>query len=251
VSPEEAGKVTTVNFKEGDRVNKGNILVRMDSRILQTELALQKARLAQAEIRIKKTKLNLNRHTRLLEKNVATESGYDDLRLTLEEQKQERNALSRQVDILNIRLSKFVVKAPFDGIVLEKSVEVGEWIQPGTLLCRLGAVDSLYAKIPLAEHIFGFTRPGDRLDLTLNALNRKLTGLVRGIGPVADPKTKNITLKLSLDYDATMETAVNMSVAAMVPVSEKRALILLPRDALVQNRGNDMVYTIKEKKRSP
>jgi len=246
VSPEEAGRVTVVNFSEGDRVAKGDILVRMDSQILETELALQKARLAQADIRIEKTKLNLNRHTLLFQKDVATKSGYDDLRLTHEEMKQERIALSRQVDILKIRLSKYIVKAPFDGIVLTKETEAGEWVQPGSLLCKLGALDALYAQVPVAEHLAGFTRTNDRLNLTLNAFNKEISGVVEGIRPMADPKTKNISLKLRLNYNGPM--AVNMSVTVVVPVAPKRRLILLPRDALVQPRGKDTVYAIKENK---
>ncbi|WDP89963.1 MAG: efflux RND transporter periplasmic adaptor subunit [Desulfobacter sp.] len=257
VSPEEAGRAIQVNFMEGDRVSKGDILIRLDSRILQTELALQKARLAQAEIRIKKTKLNLDRYTELYRKDVATESGYDDLRLTLEEQQQERTALWQQAEILKIRLSKFIVTAPFDGIVLEKTAEVGEWVQPGTLLCRLGAVDSLFAEIPVAEHLMGFTREKERLEVTLNAFNRKISGIVEGIRPTADPKTKNVSLKIRLDYNESLSASMkksiaeNLSVTAMVPVSEPQKLIILPRDALVQQRGRDMIYTIIDNKAQP
>lgn len=246
VSPEEAARITEVNFREGDRVTKGEVLIRLDSRILKTELALQKAMLARVGIRIEKTKRDLDRQTRLFEKDIATESDYDNLRFTHKELLQEQVALSREVDILTIRLAKHVVKAPFDGIILEKQAEVGEWIQPGSVLCLLGAADALYVQVPVAEHLIRFSHTGDQLPITLNAFDRHLTGVMEGVRPQADPKTKNISLKLRLDY--TGPVAVNMSATVAVPVSEKKDLVMLPRDTLVQVMGTDMVYAVVDGK---
>ena len=244
VSPEEAARITSVTFREGDRVKKGDILIRMDSRILEKELALQKAKLVQAEIRIENAKRNLDRQTQLFKKDVATEASYDDLRFSHKERVQEHIALSREVDILTIRLAKHVVKAPFDGIILEKQAEVGEWIQPSSVLCVLGATDALYVQVPVAEHLIRISKTGDELPVTLNAFDTKLNGTLEGIRPEADPRTKNISLKLRLDY--TGPVAVNMSATVAVPVSEKKDLIILPRDALVQVMGTDMVYTVTD-----
>ncbi len=244
VSPEEAARVTQVNFKSGSRVKKGEILVRMDSRILEQELALQKAKLAQVNIRMKKTKLNLDRYSQLFKKEIATESDYDDIRLTYEEQHQERIAITRQVDILTLRLSKHTIRAPFDGIILDKQVEIGEWVGPGSVLCNLGAIDALFARVPVAEHLIRFTQTGDLLPVRINAFEKDITGIVEGLDPMADPKTKNISLKLRLDYSGPV--AVNMSVTVQVPISKKKELVLLPRDALVQFQGQDMVYMVKE-----
>lgn len=240
VSPEEAARVTRVTFREGDRIRKGDVLIRLDSRILEKELALKKARLAQADIRARKTKRNLDRQTHLFKKNIAPESAYDDQRFDHEDRRQESIALSREIDILAIRLAKHVVKAPFDGIILEKQVEVGEWVRPGDQLCMLGAEDALFVQVPVAENLIRFTQAGDTLPVTLNAFNRNLDGVVEGIRPQADPKTKNISLKLRLEYKGPV--AVNMSASVAVPVSGKKELVMIPRDALVQFQGMDMVF---------
>ena len=186
VSPEESARITQVTFNEGDPVKKGDILIRQDSRILEKELALKKARLAQAEIRVQKAKRNLDRQTHLFKKNIAPESSYDDQRFDHEDRIQETVALAREIDILTIRLAKHVVRAHFDGIILEKQAEVGEWVLPGSQLCMLAATDAIFIQVPVAEHLIRFSTSGDVLPVTLHASNTTLDGMVTGIRPEAN-----------------------------------------------------------------
>ncbi len=249
VSPEEAAQITAVKFKEGQLVKKGDVLVRLDTQILEKELALQKARLAQVGIRIEKTRLNLDRQTRLLKKKATPVSVYDEQRFSLAELLQEQIALSRQVDILAIRLSKHVVKAPFDGIILQKKAAIGEWVVPGSALCVLGAADAIYVQVPVAEHLVRFVKIGDSLPVFLHASQQELLGIMQGIRPMADPKTKNISLKLKIEYEGPI--AENMSAKVLVPVAQKKSMLMIPRDALVQVRGQDTVYIIEAGKAVP
>lgn len=246
VSPEESARIIEVGFREGDRMAKGDVLIRMDSRILRAEIALHKARLAQVEIRLENTRLDLERYTRLFKRQVATEADYDDLRFAHSDLQQELVALSRQLDILNIRLAKYVVRAPFDGIILEKLAEIGEWINPGAPLCVLGAADALYVDVPESEHLVRFVRNHDELPVVLNAPGAEMTGIMEGIRPRADARTRNVSLKIRLAYDGPV--AENMSATVQVPVSEKQPVILIPRDGLVRVMGTDMVFTVEDGK---
>lgn len=246
VSPEVSSRITAVTFREGDRMQKGDVLIRLDTEILEKELALERARLAQVKIRLEKSKLNLDRQTRLLQSNATPESVYDDQRFGHAELLQEQIILARQVDILAIRMAKHVVTAPFDGIVLEKTADVGEWVGPGSSLCLLGAGDGIYVQVPVAEHLIRFITPGDTMAVFSHALNREFTAVMDGIRPTADTRTKNISLRLKIDYSGPV--ARNMSVRVSVPVSEKQQLFIIPRDAVVQVMGQDMVYSVKEGK---
>ncbi len=246
VAAEEGARVRQVTFKEGDTVTSGDILVKLDTQILEQQLALENARLNQVDLRIENAKRDLDRMTHLFKNNVATESAWDDLRLKHEELLQEKTVLERQRDILKIRMEKTVIRAPFNGLILKKNVEVGTWAGPGLVLCVLAASDALFVQVPVAEEIVGFTRKGDRLTVFLNAFDRHLTGIMTGIRPVADPRTKNVSLKLKLEYDGPV--AENMSAIVQVPVSDPETVLMVPRDALVQYQGTDMVYVIREKK---
>ncbi len=246
VSPEVAARITSVTFREGDRIRKGDVLARLDSRILEKEIALEKARMAAIEVRIAHTKLNLERLTQLRKNNTVTEASFDEARFSYDELTQERIAIARQVDILEIRKAKHLITAPFDGIILEKHAERGEWVVPGSPICLLGDLDALYVQVPMAERLIGYSKAGDRLPVSLNAFEKEITGIVKGIRPQADPRTKNVSLKIKVDY--TGPVAENMSARVQVPVSIQQPMVMMPRDALVQVRGTDTVYTIKEGK---
>lgn len=246
VAAEEGARVMNVNFREGDRVKSGQVLVRLDTRILKQQLALEEARLRQVELRIDNAKRNLDRMTHLFKNNAVTESAWDDLRFRHEELLQEKIVLNRQLEILRIRQEKSIIRAPFNGLVLDKNVETGAWVGPGSVLCMLAASDELYVQVPVAEELVRFTRKGDQLDVLLNAFGKKLSGTMEGIRPTADQRTKNISLKLKINYDGPV--AENMSAIVQVPVSNPGTVLLVPRDAVIQFRGIDMVYVIKEKK---
>jgi RND family efflux transporter MFP subunit len=246
LSVEEGGRVLSVHFREGDKVKKGDVLLRLDSRVLETQLGLQRARLAQLDVRMEHSRKNLDRYTELFRKEATSEATYDELRFTYAGLEKEREAQLREIEILKIRLEKYEIRAPFDGLVLEKSVDVGDWSQPGQPFCRLGKLDELFVQVAVAESVVRFAEKGARLPVLLHAYAFEGTGVMEGIRPVADPKTKNVVLRLRFPYTGPL--AENMSVTVRVPVSEKRAAILAPRDALVRSPGGDGVYVIEEGK---
>ena len=246
VAAEEGARVMEATFREGDRVKAGDVLVKLDNRIFEKQLALENARLRQVDLRIENAKRDLDRITHLFENNVVTESNKDDLLLKYEELLQEKTVLERQLDILEIRLEKTVIHAPFNGLILKKTVETGAWVGPGSVLCELAASDALFVQVPVAEELVVFTRKGDRLNVFLNAFDKHITGTMKGIRPIADPRTKNVSLKLKLDYDGPV--AENMSATVQVPVSIPGTVLLVPRDALVQFQSMDMVFVVRDKK---
>ncbi len=246
VAAEEGARVTKVTFREGDRIKSGEVLVKLDTRILEQQLALEDARLKQVALRIDNAKRNLDRMTHLFKSNAVTESAWDDLWFRHEELLQEEIALKRQRDILRIRFERSVIRAPFNGLILDKTVEVGAWVGPGSVLFGLAATDELYVQVPVAEELVGFTRKGDQLNVLLNAFGRHLPGSMEGIRPMADPRTKNVSLKLKINYDGPV--AENMSATVKVPVSNPGTVLLVPRDALIQFQGMDMVYVVRDKK---
>jgi multidrug efflux pump subunit AcrA (membrane-fusion protein) len=116
------------------------------------------------------------------------------------------------------------------------------------MVFRLGSADDLYVKVPIAEKLVRFAKPGDKADVIILAYDEKVSGDIEGILPVADEKTKNIFLKIRLGNikDIPFKVAENMSVSVYVPISEKKTLKIIPRDALIKFQGKDFVYTVKE-----
>jgi RND family efflux transporter MFP subunit len=248
ISTEVAGLVEKITVRQGDRVAEGEVLVRLDTEILEREIQLTKTRIAQAELRINNAGKNFRRLETLFDKEGVSEKDYDDAAFSYQDAQKEKQALEENLAKLAIQKDRSVIRAPFGGIILRKEVDTGAWVQQGKVLVSLGSSEDLFVRAPISESLLRFVNPGEEITVLINAFDREVPGVVAGIDPVADLKTKNIFLKISIPSLDTI--AENMSAQVFVPSSEKRELGVFSRAALVKFQGKDFVYTVKEGKAS-
>jgi RND family efflux transporter MFP subunit len=246
ISAEVAGLVEVAVVREGDLVKKGEPMVRLNTELLDRDIDVNLARIARIELRITLAEKNYQRLESLYANEGVSEKFYEDALYAYQDSLKEKQIAELELRKLLLNLAKSVIKAPYDGIVLRKYVDAGDWIQPGKQLLRLGATSELFIKVPLAETLLPFVEPGSQVAVELPAFNRELRGVVEGVDPLADPKTKNVFLKVRIP--AQTDIAENMSARVYVPVSGKKRLSMIPRDALVKMQGQDFVYTVKEGK---
>jgi membrane fusion protein, multidrug efflux system len=249
LAPEVAGVVQSVKAKAGDRVRHGDLLLTLNTDFTDKEIELVQTRIARIDIQMERADKDLKRFEVLYKEKAASEKAYDDLLFARRELDKQRGALDLELSLARLKKSKSTLRAPFDGIVLDKSVDAGTYVGPGTICFRLGSLQDLYVKVPVTENLVRYTRPGDAVDVTINALNTDLTGTLSGFLPVADAMTRNIMLKVKIAVPA--QVAENMSATVRVAVSPPRMLKLVPRDALVSLQGKDFVYTVRDGKSAP
>ncbi len=249
LSPEVSGLVQSIAFDEGDMVKRGDMMVRLYTDFINKDIELVRIRIRQVDVKIENVEKDLERTRKLYKESSATEKAYDDLRFGLRELSAEKEALAKELDIAQLKKAKSMVSAPFDGIVLEKNVGVGDWLAPGVVFCRLGALDDLCIKVPVSEELVKFLPKGQTLDVDLVALEKSIRGVVTGVLPVADLRTKNVTIKIKVPrFDGAVE---NMSAVVKIPTREPRKFPLVPRASVVNLQGKQMVFTVKNGKSTP
>ncbi len=248
ISTEVAGLVEEVNVSQGDQVKKGDPLVRLNTEILEMEIALTKTRIEQIELRINNTQKNYKRLDRLYKSSGVSEKDFDDALYAYQDAGKEKQASKDTLAKLMIQQRRSIIKAPFDGVVLNKNVDSGAWVQQGILLVSIGSSSDLFVRAPIAEDLLQFIVLGEPVQVILNAYNREVSGTVIGIDPVADLKTKNVFLKIKIPPMDLV--AQNMSANVFIPSSIKRQLSVISRAAVIKFQGKDFVYTVKEGKAS-
>lgn len=246
VSSEVSGLVASVKVREGSWVKKGTPLVALNTEILDKQSDLGKTKIAQLVLRLEHAEKNFNRLEKLFAQNGVSEKEYEDALYHHQDLLKEKQTLENGLAQLLIQKEKSLIKAPYDGIVLEKNVDSGDWVQQGKLLVRLGSSDDLMVRVAISENLLRFVTIGAEVPVTIQAFQQEMTGTIMGIDPTADPQTKNIFLKIKIP--AQKLVAENMSASVLVPTSDKRLLSIMPRDALIKFQGNDFVYTIKDDK---
>lgn len=248
ISTEVAGLVQRVRVSQGDKVKKGDVLVELDTEMLNQEIALTKTRIAQAELRIVNTGKNFKRLEKLYNKQGVSEKDFDDAEYAYQDAQKDKQANRDTLKQLLIRKKRSVIKAPFAGIILTKNVDSGGWVQQGSEMVSIGSTEDLYVRAPIAEDKLRYIEMGATVPVNITAFNREVVGTVSDIDPVADMVTKNIFLKIKIEPLELV--AQNMSAVVHVPASPKQKLSVLPRAALVKFQGKDFVYTVKEGKAS-
>ncbi len=246
VSTEVAGLVENVEINQGEKVKKGDVLVRLNTEILDREISLTKTRIKQIDLRIENTRKNYKRLEKIFNEKGISEKDFDDALFTYQDAEMERQVTEDNLKKLLIRKRKSVIKAPFDGVVLRKDVDSGAWVRQGGQLVRIGSSNDLYVRAPIAETLLQYVTVDEKVPVTINAFGKELQGVIVDIDPVADVKTKNIFLKINIP--SLPLVAENMSATIFVPSGPKRTLSILKRAALIKFQGKDFVYTVKDGK---
>jgi RND family efflux transporter MFP subunit len=249
LSSEVGGLVNAVHVREGDRVKKGDLMFGLSTDFIDNEIASVQATMEQVKVRLARAEKGLKRYETLFNQNAVSESEYDDIVLSREDLVRQIVILEKQLALAQLKQYKSLIRAPFDGVVIEKNVDVGNWVSPGSRLCVVGSISDLFVKVPLSESLLAFARPGKRVPVSIEALGVKIMGTIDGIIPVADPQTRTVFVKVRLPE---MEHPVlNMSSTVSMPVGQKKNMLLIPRDALVSYNGQYMVYTVDQTKATP
>ncbi len=246
VSSEVSGLVSRIGVMAGDQVKKDASLVQLDTEILENEIMLHKNQIEQAKLYINHTQKNYHRMDILYKKGGISEKDFDDTRFAYQEALLKKLSAKTILEKLLIQKRKSMIKAPFDGIILKKNVDSGDWVQQGKVLISIGSVNDLFIKVPVAETLLKFVSIGQSVPVTINAYDRKMMGTIDNLSPIADAKTKNVFLKIRIPL--LTKVAQNMSATVVISTSGEQKLAIIPRDALIKFQGKDVVYTVREGK---
>jgi len=242
VAPEVSGVVAAIELRAGQVVERGDVLVELDDRFLKKDIDIRQREVEQVEAEIDRERANLQRLESLLASSSASRGAYEDSLYTVRAQEKRRDTLREQIARLRISLEKSRVRSPFDGVVLEKLAELGEWVGPQTPVARIAASAELRVRASIGQDLARFQRPGARVPVLLEGLGERLEGTIRDLRPVVDLRSQNITVNVALDYRPGL--LQNMQARVELPAAERRKLRLLPRDALVRFKGKDFVYAV-------
>ncbi|EAT14412.1 efflux RND transporter periplasmic adaptor subunit [Desulfuromonas acetoxidans] len=246
LSSEVNGRIDKVLFREGDIVKQGQPLVELNTDFIRKEIDRITAMIALTQAQLDHAEKDLKRYEELLEKQATSATAFDQLFYSVAEIKAQKAAYEAELASARLQLKKSVIPAPFAGRVLDKNVDVGNWITSGSAIARLGALSDIYLQVPVSEKLLPFSHQGEEIAVKMTATGEQLTGIHQGFRPAADAQTKNLFVRIKLaGYSNPFEF---MSAEVTLPIAKKSDQLLVPRDALVTFNGQKFFYSIKDGK---
>lgn len=244
LAAQNSGVVKSINFEVGDVVKKGKTLVLIDSDLLNAQINAIKANLKAAKDTLNNSAKDYERYKKLLESKTITQKEYDDSLLKRSSSSSKVKALEANLKELQIQSYKKSIKAPFSGIIVEKSINLGEWVSAGTAVATI--VDTRKAEITfnIPLNIFKGLNKGENYDILVGekTLKAKLNAAI----PQGDKLTRTFPIKFKADVSETFvfdgqEAKVKLSKDAIVEG------LLLPRDSVIKRFGQNVVFFIDDK----
>ncbi|NBQ88536.1 MAG: efflux RND transporter periplasmic adaptor subunit, partial [Betaproteobacteria bacterium] len=232
VRPEVSGRVTQLNFRDGDRVRKGDVLVQLDD-----QLPLAQIKQAEAELSI--ARANHKRNQELVAQNFISQRSVDESAAGLE-------VAQAKLALAQATAARLKVVAPFDGLTGIRLVNPGDYVRDGTDIVNIEDIEVMFVDFRLPERFQTKIRRGQQASVELDALpGRKFSALVQAIDPLIDANGRSVGIRACIDNrQLQLRPGMFARVTTVFGVRERAAVV--PEEAIVPQGNRLFVVKVVE-----
>lgn len=254
------GLIIELELNPGDAVKKGDVIARLDDELArldvtqaEADLAVEQALVEQREAELERYRNDLDRTEKLSARGGTTASELDaarvDVRVTEALAMQARAQVkAHEAELARARknLNDHTIRAPFDGRVVLKQAEVGEWVTPGDTVLEMLSLTQLEARISVPEHLVSnLGSDADLGTITVSVPGLGARGSVEarliGVIPDGDSLGRMFTARLSV-LDPTGGLKPGMSITAFIPTGSSEPVLTISKDAILRDDAGEFVY---------
>lgn len=266
VAANVSGRVTATYVERGMPVKAGQAIAVVDARAAGFQAAAATAQSQAAQTQVALAKQECDRADTLFTQGAIPRAEYDRLKSQCTAQLYQANAAQANADLAGKLAGDTVIRAPIDGVIGERYVNVGEYVQPPSRVASVFSVNPARVTISVPEPVVGQVREGQTLDLEVSSWpDRVFPATVRFVSPVLRAQTRDLIIEATAKNDdfalkpgmfATVKLVTGEEVLPTVPVSaikqdgtvrrlflakERRAVELVVRTGLTKD-GRVAVY---------
>ena len=231
---ELSGTVREITFESGSSVRKGSVLVRLDTSTEEAQLASAKAESSLA-------KLSLQRARTLRASEASTQADLDAAEARAEQ-------AQATVAALQATIAKKVIRAPFDGRISIRQVELGQILSAGTPIASLQSVTPIFADFWMPQQAIAELKTGQRVTLRTDTFgDAKWDGEITTVNPEVDVSTRNVRVRATFP-NADGRLRPGMFANVEVVSGERRQTVVIPATAVLFAPYGDSVFALEQKK---
>jgi membrane fusion protein (multidrug efflux system) len=232
--PEVDGRIVDILIREGQEVEQGTPLFKVDDAQLKAQVAQLEAQRALAQQALARAK-------ELAQQNASSAAD-------LEKAEAEARSAQAQYDLQRIRLERTVVRAPFGGVVGQRYVSLGDYVTSSTKLVSLHTVNPQRASFQVPERFARQLRPGQSVTFRVAAIaGRDFRGDVEFVDPVIQLPGRTILVKARVpNPDRVLQPG--MFIEARLVTAVRANAVVIPEDAVVPTQGETAVWVVNDGK---
>ena len=222
-------RVVEVNLKAGQKVQKDDVLLRLDDTDLRARLKQAEAALAAAEAARAQAEADVNRSAKLLKVNAVSEQEYEHAATALKSTDAELRRAKETVNEVQATLDLATVRSPMDGIVIDKKVDVGDMVTPGQMLVTLFDPTHMQLVASVRESLAHRLQVGQTIGVQIEDLNKQCSGTISEIVPEAQSASRAFQVKVTGPCPTGVYSG--MFGRILIPLDEEQVLVI-PREAV-------------------
>jgi RND family efflux transporter MFP subunit len=228
VGAELSGRVQTIHVKEGQRVQEGDLLVTLNSSIIENNLA-------EVRTSLKLAKTVYEKRKRLWDKKIGSELEFLQAKNAKESLEDRERALEAQLEMTRIQ-------TPIAGIIENIAVKKGAMALPGLNLLHIVDLRELYVNADISESYLGKIKPGDMVNITFPAYpDFEIKSKIHRIGNVINPENRTVEIQMKVKNQKEILKPNNLVVIKMVDFSTDQAL-LVPSIVIKKDMQGEYIY---------
>ena len=224
------GKVVSINFEEGQRVEKGTLLLKIDDSDLQAQLTRAKHQLTLAAERLRRQQI-------LFEKDAVSRESFDQAQT-------DYNLIVADIELLEVRIDRTEIRAPFSGVIGFRAISLGAYLQAGARVATLADIATLKLEFSVPEKNVFERLEGATAFFTVSGSNKEYSAKVYAIDPVLEVKTRSIGLRaLYENRDGVLRPGMMASV--MINPEYSTSSLMVPSEAVIPNVDGRSVWLVR------
>jgi RND family efflux transporter MFP subunit len=242
IAAEVSGVVTGIYVESGDKVEGEAVLARIDASDYEIEQTRAAAQLERLDILLAQQEREIVRQRRLRDQGHISRAALEEREANVAALRQELSAARSDLDSAERNLRRTEIRAPYDGVILNRLISEGDFVDSGTALFEMARAGIMLVQIPVPETLVDRLEPGLAVRLTGSARNgAPVVGTVTQIRPQVGESSRAITVVAEIENPGGWH--VGSSVNAEI-VLEERDSIAVPAQAVVRRAAGSVVYVI-------
>ena len=228
--PEVSGRITELNFTDGQRVRKGQVLVQFDDQLQQAQVQQSQAELSIAQA-------NQKRNQELVSQNFISQRSLDESAANLQ-------VAQAKLALAKATASRLKIIAPFDGIAGIRQVNIGDYLKDGADIVNIEDIDAIYVDFRLPERFQSKVRRGQTATLEIDALpGQSYTAQVQAIDPLIDANGRSVGVRGCID-NRRLQLRPGMFARVNTVFGTKNDARVIPEEAIVPQGGKQFVIKL-------
>ncbi len=234
------GKVTAVFIKVGQPINEGDPMVTLDVSLLEKERNSFRATYNRYRTELRDAEVRFSRAERLLSDGIATPELLDDQRFRVESLQHQTESAKAELERIEVLMAKSTIRAPFDGIVVARRSEVGEWKSEGADVAVLARNDFYEVIANVPERYLPWIVPGSPVAVSIS--DKAHEGEITAIVPRGDIATRTFSVKVKVLPQGQLFEG--MSAIVNLPTAAETTCMMVNRDAVLQLANRKALFTV-------